>query len=755
MSAPGYADSPQNVTKYLGQSYRFAPVYIRNRDPHNGTDGTPFTSPDIRPKENQGYYPIGSFWINTTLNRLWGCTSYGVDANSKTCAHWEIMESAGITGTEQFNLPDTSTITPTGIPPGVTFQNGAGISITQGSDVHSILITNTGSGTETLTGNDGTPISPTLGTIRLFGNVVGAGTQASAILTASGGGNLENINVQVSSAIAATDRTKVGFAAFSNAQFGVDANGFVTLKGGATPPTLGLTPDASTPPGTSPIVPDGSGNIKIEGGALFNTGTQANPIRTNSLAANTLDLQIQKAGSNAAALTANNFGVSQFDSNQFTVSNGFVQINGGGTTGAITKVALDTGTTPIVPSSGQITLTGGQVAAGTTTNVIQTNGTGANTGTIQIQRAKADSTSTVGDNGVCHFDSGRFTVDTNAFVSLPAMAGPQVQNLGISLSAGTFTINDSIGGALSATNYATVTLASFANPGRFKTYKITANESFKDFSTGASQIAGNSFGVVCVNLPDFIYNVPFYIYAASNANAGENAATFFISRVPHMNVMPLAALIAPLGSTGASTQASMFALTAVTAADYASAPCVCIGAFRMTPSAVVGANISDWTVFTLQNGQDFTQPRGADGIGYFHENTVFTMPQSSFQAIASSYFVNTGATPPTIPPGAFFYNVTRAGVANISMGFQGGTAGGAGANVAAIALPYKTGYLSTNNFPVNLNSTPYFGYGIANSGGQSVALTYLNAGVVTNLTNGAITGNCVFQTNISYSIATS
>jgi hypothetical protein len=231
MSAPNYSDSPGRPTNYLGQSYRFSPVYIRERDPHNGTDGTPFTSPDIKPKENQGYYPVGSFWVNLTLNRLWVCTSFGLDTNSKTCAHWELMESAGITGTEQFNLPDASTITPTGVPPTVTFENGAGISITQGSSSHAILITNTGAGNETLTGNDAVAVSPTAGTIRLLGVVVAAGTQASAILTKAGGGNLENINVQVSSAIAATDITKVGLAAFKSSQFSVDANGFVSFIG--------------------------------------------------------------------------------------------------------------------------------------------------------------------------------------------------------------------------------------------------------------------------------------------------------------------------------------------------------------------------------------------------------------------------------------------------------------------------------------------------------------------------------------------
>jgi hypothetical protein len=416
MSAPTYADSPLSPTRYTGQNYRFAPVFIRHRDPHNGTDGTPFTSTDIRPKENQGYYPIGSFWNNTTLNRLWVCTSFGVDANNKTCAHWELIESSGITGVEQFTLPDASVITPSGIPPNVTFQNGAGISITQGADLHTIEITATGAGTETLTGDDSVAVSPTLGTIQLFGKVVANATHAKAVFTEnSGAANRENIDVQVTAAIGATDVTKVGLAAFSSAQFAADGNGFVTLVGGTTAPVLGVVPDAHTAPGTTPVIPNGSGNIILEGGATFATNTQANPIRTNSLAANTVDLQIQLAGSNAAASTPNKFGVAQFDSNQFSVTNGFVQL-AGGTTAAIEKVNVQTGTSPIVPSSSAITINGATVAAGT--NPVRTDGTGASTMAVEVQISQALAATDATKIGLANFNSAQFSCDANGFVSL-------------------------------------------------------------------------------------------------------------------------------------------------------------------------------------------------------------------------------------------------------------------------------------------------------------------------------------------------
>ena len=85
----------------------------------------------------------------------------------------------------------------------------------------------------------------------------------------------------------------------------------------------------------------------------------------------------------------------------------------------VSDFTVDTGTNPVVPTgSGFVVVTGGQIAAGTTANVIQTNSLSPNTYTIQVQRSQTAASSTVGDNGVCHFDSEAFLVDSNGFVSL-------------------------------------------------------------------------------------------------------------------------------------------------------------------------------------------------------------------------------------------------------------------------------------------------------------------------------------------------
>jgi hypothetical protein len=357
-----------------------------------------------------------------------------------------------------------------------------------------------------LEGQDSVVVPPNgAGIIHVAGAVVAAGTTP---FTTSGnaGTNTETWSIQLSQAIPATDAANVGLSAFNSADFTVDANGFVSLVGGASITKVGV--DASTPPGTNPVLPNASGEITVTGGQVA-AGTTTNVIQTDSLAANTYTIQIQRSQAVASSTVGDN-GVSHFNSSFFTVdANGFVSLNGSGVgetitgnsggalsptagnwnifgaavaagttpvttvgsgstltvdvqrsqaiaatnatnvglaafnsaqfsvdgngfvsllgTAAISGVIVDAhtapGTSPVVPnSSGNITVTGGQVAAGTTTNVIQTDSLAANTYTVQIQRSQAVASSTIGDNGVSHFNSANFTVDANGFVSALANA---------------------------------------------------------------------------------------------------------------------------------------------------------------------------------------------------------------------------------------------------------------------------------------------------------------------------------------------
>lgn len=108
----------------------------------------------------------------------------------------------------------------------------------------------------------------------------------------------------------------------------------------------------------------------------------------------------------------------------------WIQITSG--TNPLDSIMVDTftapGTNPVFPDgSGIITITGGQVAAGTTANVIQTDATaadGPHKFSIEIQRSQAVAVSTIGDNGVSHFNSADFTVDANGFVSAVSPFAP-------------------------------------------------------------------------------------------------------------------------------------------------------------------------------------------------------------------------------------------------------------------------------------------------------------------------------------------
>lgn len=152
-------------------------------------------------------------------------------------------------------------------------------------------------------------------------------------------------------------------------------------------------------------------------GAVVAAGT--NPFRSVA-SGNTVTYQVQYAQASPVSNPAL-AGIASFDSVDFGVdANGFVTFVG--TVGAEAfNVDAHTapGTDPVTPDgSGIITVTGGQVAAGTTANVIRTNSLAANTYAIQIQRSSAQAASTVAANGVSHFDSAGFTVDANGFVSL-------------------------------------------------------------------------------------------------------------------------------------------------------------------------------------------------------------------------------------------------------------------------------------------------------------------------------------------------
>lgn len=246
--------------------------------------------------------------------------------------------------------------------------------------------------------------------------------------------------------------------------------------------------------------------------------------------------------------------------------------------------------------------------------------------------------------------------------------GPLYQNLGITYSAGTFTIEGADGNTLSATNPATIILPSKAAPGAFTEYTITSDQNFID-DAGSSEIINNLFGfttgVAETN------DVPFFIYAVTND--AENAIQFMISRVPHATISPAAANIGAPDDAVADATTDFWSLDNIDETLYDSNPCLCIGSFRMQMSA-----LDDWTVQALSTD---------DGIGRFQENNNFTWSAGHFGAASGKYFKDNGGTAPSFSGNTVGYTLSKDGTCQIWYNFSGATAG-TGAVDTILATPF-------------------------------------------------------------------
>ena len=190
---------------------------------------------------------------------------------------------------------------------------------------------------------------------------------------------------------------------------------------------------AFTGPGTNPVLPTTGGLITVDGGTVA-AGTV--PVQTNSLAANTYTVQVQTSQALAAA-DATKIGLANFDSGAFSVdSTGFVTLKGG--TEAIDSIGTQTGTNPILPTSGGlVTINGAVVAAGT--NPVRSDGTGANTMALEVQISQAIAATDATKIGLCNFSSAHFTVDANGFVSATGGTGFSSIVVQTFTSSGTYT----------------------------------------------------------------------------------------------------------------------------------------------------------------------------------------------------------------------------------------------------------------------------------------------------------------------------
>lgn len=106
----------------------------------------------------------------------------------------------------------------------------------------------------TLTGDTGGPLSPTADNFNILG---GSGAAGTTPVQVNGAISTLTVNVQKAQAIAATNATNVGLAAFDSAFFSVDANGFVSFIGGGGGTVTSVSGTANritSTGGTTPVI---------------------------------------------------------------------------------------------------------------------------------------------------------------------------------------------------------------------------------------------------------------------------------------------------------------------------------------------------------------------------------------------------------------------------------------------------------------------------------------------------------------------
>jgi len=173
---------------------------------------------------------------------------------------------------------------------------------------------------------------------------------------------------------------------------------------------------------------------------------------------------------------------------------------------AIERVVVQTGTSPVVPASGTLTINGATVAAGT--NPVRTDGTGANTLAVEVQISQAIAATDATKIGLAAFNSSQFSVDANGFVSM---------------SSGGFTWNDVTGTSASmaiqngylADNAGLVTLTLPATAAQFSVivvagrgsggWKIAQNANQKIIFGSQTSTIGITGSVASTNANDCVY----------------------------------------------------------------------------------------------------------------------------------------------------------------------------------------------------------------------------------------------------------
>jgi len=235
---------------------------------------------------------------------------------------------------------------------------------------------------ETITGTDTskvtTPddIKAKLGVQTLHGLPIGAGTSTALAWTAAPTNGQLLIGSNGVDPVLANLTSTGGTITITNGAGSINLD----LAGGGIAFDQ-ISVDANTPPGTNPVLPSATGQLTITGAQVATGTVGANVIRTDSLAANSLTIEIQRSTAVAATDSTEN-GVSHFDSSSFAVdANGFVTASA---TGLLKTLTGDSGGA-LSPTLGNInTLGTGSITIAGAGSTLTTQLTGLTNHALQV-----------------------------------------------------------------------------------------------------------------------------------------------------------------------------------------------------------------------------------------------------------------------------------------------------------------------------------------------------------------------------------
>ncbi len=378
-----------NPLGYAGVLPNFPPNQIRNNRPPLSTDinaniGDEWEDASVTPSN---FYKLANLYSNVATWILIGAGSGELISLSDTA-------NTVVTPTSFLNIP----------PNNIQLINlDGGLSVTSDPSNHRIIFGLTGGSeaVDSIAVQTGTsPIVPTAaGLVTINGATVAAGT--NPVRSDGTGANTLAIEVQLSQAIAAQDATKVGLSAFDSGSFSVDANGFVTLKGGSQ------AIDTLVPNSGINVVPNAAGEINSVGTGSITTIGTLNTLTTQLTGLTNHNILVG-AGTTTIGLIIPSTAGFVLTSNGASSDPTFQAVSA---SGAITSITGDTGGTEVpllgnfnILGTGSITVVGSantetvqltgltnnaiQVGAGTTTltqlgpanrSVLTTNSTGVPT----------------------------------------------------------------------------------------------------------------------------------------------------------------------------------------------------------------------------------------------------------------------------------------------------------------------------------------------------------------------------------------